>query len=320
MLSIIIPFFNTSTRIYPCLESLITLHKFNRNTFEVIFVNDGSTDDTDEIISTFLAGLDPKINFKIIKKSNGGVSSARNYGLNVAQGDYIIFLDSDDALLNFDILNTIKPLSTNQVDLLIFNYIVYNNNIQHNNYVAIDDSCKKPDINFIDNYISGYYVNMISVCSIIYNKKSLSSNKIIFNEKLSYGEDQLFVFSCLEKLKYYYYNTPILAYIKDTRFSAMGKYSIKRFDVIYLYNTFKLYSHNMKTIATIEDRIDFELLIISKLFFISHSTLESISFYKNKVKPLLHLGRTDKKSRELKLLIKYPYFYIMLYKIYRKVK
>ncbi|HAV4804452.1 TPA: glycosyltransferase, partial [Acinetobacter baumannii] len=94
LISIIIPAYNASKTICKTLESLI---KQNRSDFEVLIIDDGSTDDTYEICRDY---INQKENFKLIKQKNKGVSSARNLGLRNASGDYIVFMDADDILSN----------------------------------------------------------------------------------------------------------------------------------------------------------------------------------------------------------------------------
>ena len=89
-ISIIIPMYNAKEYIARCLESVIN-QSFNN--IEIIIVNDGSTDKSLEICRKY-AEVDERI--VILNKENNGVSVARNQGMNVATGEYIMFVDSDD--------------------------------------------------------------------------------------------------------------------------------------------------------------------------------------------------------------------------------
>jgi len=90
--SIIVPTFNRSDEISELLHSFETL-EFDRNKFELIIVDDGSTDNTEEIVKNFSAGND--INIKYINQNNKGPGAARNAGMENAKGDFFIFIDSD---------------------------------------------------------------------------------------------------------------------------------------------------------------------------------------------------------------------------------
>lgn len=90
LISIIVPIFNVEAYISACLDSIL---KQTYPTFEIILVNDGSTDSSQKICEKYIE-LDYRI--KLYNKPNGGLSSARNYGLDRANGEYVIFIDSDD--------------------------------------------------------------------------------------------------------------------------------------------------------------------------------------------------------------------------------
>lgn len=91
-ISVIIPCYNVAKYIRDCLNSI--LNQTFQGTLEVIIVNDGSTDNTLEIIEAMNL---PK-SWKVINKANGGMSSARNAGIDIARGKYLMFVDSDDVL------------------------------------------------------------------------------------------------------------------------------------------------------------------------------------------------------------------------------
>ena len=90
IISIIVPIYNVGKYLPKCIESI--LNQTFKN-FELILVNDGSTDNSGVVCDDY-EKKDTRI--KIIHKSNGGVSSARNAGLYVAKGEYIGFVDPDD--------------------------------------------------------------------------------------------------------------------------------------------------------------------------------------------------------------------------------
>ncbi|MBP3397715.1 MAG: glycosyltransferase [Alphaproteobacteria bacterium] len=89
-ISVIIPIYNVEKFLYRCLESL---QKQTFTDWEAICVNDGSPDNSADIINHF---VQHDARFKVVNKENGGLSDARNAGMNVATGKYILYLDSDD--------------------------------------------------------------------------------------------------------------------------------------------------------------------------------------------------------------------------------
>jgi glycosyltransferase involved in cell wall biosynthesis len=92
LISIIVPVYNTSSYLARCLDSLLNQ---TIKDIEIIAVNDGSTDNSLSILKEYQNNY-PSI-IKIIDKVNGGLGMARNYGLNMAEGRFVMFLDSDDA-------------------------------------------------------------------------------------------------------------------------------------------------------------------------------------------------------------------------------
>lgn len=119
-LSIIIPIYNVGRYLQECLDSIS--HQITENV-EVILVNDGSTDNSGEIASSFQRS---NKNVVLIEQENRGLSAARNTGLNAAQGEYILFLDSDDYLAPDTVGALLDILKGKELDLLLFaGYEVY---------------------------------------------------------------------------------------------------------------------------------------------------------------------------------------------------
>lgn len=115
-LSIIIPVYNGSKFIENCLNSVYN-QKLGKDLFEVIVINDGSTDNTKNVVLTYGEGLD---NLKLINKDNGGVSSARNLGIDSANGEFVLFLDADDELVEGSLIKVYEYLSKhNDIDMLV---------------------------------------------------------------------------------------------------------------------------------------------------------------------------------------------------------
>ena len=119
IISIIIPMYNVENYIAICLNSIVQNDLKN---VEVIIVNDGSTDNSRTIAERYQAKYSQ---IRIFDKENAGVSSARNYGLMKSKGDWVWFIDSDDAIRK-DSLRYIKNLILNNysnLDVLIFGYL-----------------------------------------------------------------------------------------------------------------------------------------------------------------------------------------------------
>ena len=92
-ISIIVPIYNVEKQLERCIESLLKQENKDLQT-EIVLVNDGSTDDSGKIAKEYALKYKDKIIY--LEKENGGLSDARNYGMNYATGQYIAFVDSDD--------------------------------------------------------------------------------------------------------------------------------------------------------------------------------------------------------------------------------
>ena len=92
-LSIIVPVYNIQKYIGKCLESILKIRNID---YEVLVINDGSPDDSQKIIDEY---CQKNSRVKSFIKENGGLSSARNYGMKKAQGEYIWFVDGDDLIV-----------------------------------------------------------------------------------------------------------------------------------------------------------------------------------------------------------------------------
>ena len=111
MISVIIPMYNAESTIQNCIESV--LYQTYKARVEIIVVNDGSTDNSKLLVEDIIRNNISNIFIRLINKENAGVSSARNYGIKLAKGEYIALLDSDDEWLPEKIDKQLKVLQSN---------------------------------------------------------------------------------------------------------------------------------------------------------------------------------------------------------------
>lgn len=231
-ISIIVPVYKAEKCIGRCVNSLLN-QVFTD--FELILVNDGSPDESGDVCES-LAREDDRI--IVLYKDNGGVSSARNAGLNIARGKYIMFCDSDDSVFPTWASTLHRIITQNGVDLAISHYqkIVENFALSECNTSSQYES----KIIFKENIWNIYKENLLnSPWNKIFKRKIIEDNNIRFNENLSDGEDLLFNLQYLvhagkkiaitkEKLYCYYDNTNSLTtgYIKD--FWQVKKYVLNQ--------------------------------------------------------------------------------------------
>ncbi|MDR2840027.1 MAG: glycosyltransferase [Paludibacter sp.] len=190
LISIIIPVYNAENYLNQCIESIINQCY---NNFELIIIDDGSTDKSGHICDEF-AEKDNRIN--VIHKQNGGVSSARNAGIDAANGDWICFVDSDDLLENTFLQNIINNIAEN-VQLVATGYREQNRKGNWNVYLPEKQVfSNKQILLFYEQYLTS------CICRAPWGKLFLKSvideNAIRFDQSIGFGEDSLF---CLQYFK-----------------------------------------------------------------------------------------------------------------------
>ena len=115
-ISVIVPMYNVEKFILPLLKDL---KKQEVNNAEFLLINDGSTDSTNKLVKKFInSSYDRR--FILLNKENGGVSSARNYGLQLASGKYILFIDADDRLNNDFLKKYLEQIKQNKTEIEVF--------------------------------------------------------------------------------------------------------------------------------------------------------------------------------------------------------
>ena len=183
--SIIIPVYNTDTYLDECLDSAVNQQY---DDYEVVCVDDGSTDGSAGILKRY-ATQHPHI--RIIHQENLGIGSARNTGLRAAQGDYILFLDSDDWLE----ADTLQVLSqhTGQNDMVCFGGQRYFNHQQH--YEAADPLTGEQDTTgwqyYCHHALEPRHFAFVCVVLRCYRRTFLLEHNLFFHEGI-FHEDNLF--------------------------------------------------------------------------------------------------------------------------------
>ena len=227
-ISVIVPVYKVEKYIEKCIQSLLDQTYTN---FEALIVNDGSPDQSISIAKK-LVGNDPR--FIFLEKENGGLSSARNMGLDYATGDYIFFLDSDD----FIDPNCFKEcsnfiLKSKSIDILLFGYI----EVQEDSYKKIGSFMpdlkgyyQKEDIFFIEDTIN------YSVWNKLYKKdvfKNLRFVEGIIYEDKEISPELLYQKSIAKLDKYLYFYT----IRKNSIMRSYNQNSLNSF--LYIYDKYK---------------------------------------------------------------------------------
>lgn len=182
IISTIIPIYNAEKYLVETIESVINQSIGFEENIELILVNDGSTDNSEEICKEYVNKY--KENIKYIYKENGGVAETKNYGLKEATGEYINFLDSDDILSKDALKNMSYFLEKNKeiIDMVAMPVIYFEKkNGLHDRYLRFNNQTCIVDL---DKDPQGY---VFSTVAMLY-KRSLFTN-VKFNTKLRIAED-----------------------------------------------------------------------------------------------------------------------------------
>ena len=176
LISFIVPVYNTELYLEECLDSLLN-QDISHDEYEIICVNDGSTDGSSEILHRYASEYH---NVVVIDKENGGVSSARNVGIDVAKGKYIWFFDSDDVLKN-NSLHTLKSIILkNTFDRIRVGIFIFEESVSP----YINDDELKINSNATDS----------NVWSSLLSRSFICKHNCRFNTDLAYCEDSVFMF------------------------------------------------------------------------------------------------------------------------------
>lgn len=214
--SVIVPVYKAENEIERCVKSIVAQ---TYEDLELILVEDGSPDRSGEICDT-LAKSDARI--RVIHKENGGVSSARNAGLDVAKGRYVCFCDADDALPSEAIRNLITAMQDGNAQLVIGDFtsvlidkkknrIRTTENVGREfNRVAVHDADAMFDV-WEKN-------NMLSACGKLYCRDIILEHNLRFCTNMVVMEDYAFVIDYISKCK----NICMIPETVYTFFSVMG--------------------------------------------------------------------------------------------------
>lgn len=173
--SVIIPVYNVEQYLKECLDSVLNQTYCD---YEIIVVNDGSTDGSINILSDY-ANINQKV--KVITTKNQGQSIARNVGIDIATGDYIIFLDSDDKISEKTLEICIKEIEEKKIDAIFFGSEVIvdgvdpelKNNFFYQRPNALFDKIINGEIFFLESIKSSKY--FVSPCMYMFSRESLGA-------------------------------------------------------------------------------------------------------------------------------------------------
>ena len=231
VISVIMPAFNTASYINASIKSLAEQNYFD---FELILIDDGSSDSTVEQAGKILKNS--KIPHKIIIQPHAGVGSARNRGLAEASGKYIFPLDSDDIIGNDCLSNLYKAAKSSDADMAFCGFD------------TVDEAGKiiksyKNEFRYIKGILSGKDALLkmlrqqiwIFTGNVLIKNSILKENHVVYPENCSYGEDQEFTMKALfHSTKVVNVAQSLFRYVQRPNSSAKAP-SLKKFEFIDAY-------------------------------------------------------------------------------------
>ena len=291
-ISVIISIYNSERVINRCVDSIL---KQTYKNLEIILVDDGSIDNSPKICDQY-EKKDKRV--KVYHKKNGGVSSARNLGLDQSTGAYISFIDSDDYIEDNMYETLIDNIHRNDSDIAICNIFHEDNNknILHNfNHYNFEFNREKyPEYSYFISSISGYVCNKIYAKNMIYYE---NNTHVEFNSNITISEDDLFNYEIFEKnakINYSYTNDKLYHYVFNKNGAINKKFNIKKLTY---------FDSKEKEISILENNnLDNDFL---KADYIINQIRTKIIMDKLKMYPNKKIEQIIKKSNEYRKSLKY---------------
>lgn len=220
MISIIIPIYNAEKFLNKCLDSVC---KQSYKDIEVILIDDGSKDNSSSIARKF-ANVDKRIKF--ISQSNQGVSSARNKGLDLVEGDYVLFVDADDWIELDTVEILVNHMESYNVDIVCFQNDYVMNNFSDG---EIWDKNKIVEEFLIHKDLRG------SLGNKLFKKEFIGNSRL--DETIKYGEDALFLWEIILKISSMLIISDILYHITfhEDSSTGSGNYKVIRKDCVKVW-------------------------------------------------------------------------------------
>lgn len=322
MLSIIIPIYNVSNYLPRCFDSILRQGLANGE-YEVILVDDGSTDNTKEICQDYVQHY--RDIFKYFYKENGGVSSARNFGLSKARGEYVYFMDGNDYLVAEGLSTLLRKYDYTSYELLYFSSRTVHNVDESQTTDSINLEGKSIYTGDGTTYIKEKGLNTF-IWNILIKRDFMLMHKIDF-QPIQIAEDVLFNFHCMIHAKRILcVSDNIYRYVvrKDSAITNRSKQKMEKSALCYLHLFSSIFTH-----ATNSDDIAYKnalFYIIKKQFTPFFSRILSAGYTVSQFKelslqitPFIKHLKKDKTIKFIQFVIKYPISYKLCSFIYQHI-
>ncbi|MBO5712949.1 MAG: glycosyltransferase family 2 protein [Clostridia bacterium] len=314
LISIIVPVYKVEQYLDRCITSILNQTHTN---IEVILVDDGSPDNSGAICDKY-AKLDSRV--KVIHKENGGVSSARNLGLELAKGEYFGFIDSDDYIEPNMYESLYAEIEKSGADMAVcgFKQVRVNGDSKVND---ADDSVDFSKENIIKNYFTEGIIKELMYAPVnkLYKKETFILLR--FDTKYALGEDILYLLSCIEKSnKITYVKGAFYNYIIRENSAMTSSFSLKRLDYIYAIREIEKTCENSYSYATqsVKTWVYRHVLNTVRQLIVNNKIKQCSAFYLENKKYLKE--NKAKYLKKLSLNQKIDYFLIMYCHLLLKLK
>lgn len=299
LISIIVPVYNVESYLSRCLDSILVQTLTN---FEIIAVDDGSPDNCGKILDEY-SHKDKRI--KVIHKENGGVSSARNVGLDAATGEYIGFVDPDD-YIEYDMYEFLyNEAKSGDFDIVQCNYAQVDRDENVTYRLDHIESREYTDANAL---VCAFFNNDIRSCA--WNK--LFRHEVVegvrFLPELRIAEDKLFVHDCLKNAKrlkitdkYCYYYVVSNSSVIHSKISEKLFDNLKVLDILY-----EIYKNNEYVLKGFQEHSAELILDVTFKVLASHSFKEKLPELIKRVldlKEIILKGNFSKKKKMFTLIL-----------------
>lgn len=284
LISVIVPVYNTKSFLPRTLQSI---QEQTYKNLEILLIDDGSTDDSVEICQKF---CENDVRFRLIKKNNGGASSARNLGLNKCLGKFVLFIDSDDFVKKNHINDLYQCIKKYNADIGVSGHIDVNIN-QLNNIRTepdeLDFNCAYINTpkQAIRQMMEGKIYSWL-ICSKIYRRDILEN--ISFNTNEIYAEDFSFAYQAIHKAKrIVVYSKPSYYYIRHDNAITKQKDVYKYLGLIETSDNFEAFiGKNYSDLSYCSDYFSMQsyLIVITVMvdnYLLSNQKKDFFSQYEN---------------------------------------
>ncbi|MBQ2636804.1 MAG: glycosyltransferase family 2 protein [Methanobrevibacter sp.] len=309
--SVIVPVYNLSQYIGSTLDSIINQ---DFKSFELIVIDDGSTDESLEVINDKLSKS--LISYKVIHQENSGVSSARNRGIEEAQGEYLVFVDGDDYITG----NHLSELYNGESDFSLIQLVKKDGDKLSNPYIYSKRSIACDDFIKME-------LNMeipFNFCQLMYKTSIIKDNNLRFNTDAVYGEDTEFALKALAFGDDIAISNEITYYYIQRQDSAIRTTDFRRFELIGIFENlaefYKKLGRNDLADLIITSRIPKAIFGNMNYFFYNDYDVDEVI---SKMKEMDLLNKMSKFKGDKKFAYKIKLFLLnpkLYYKSWKKLK